>query len=326
MVLAVPTVVAANQVSNQLVRNTAVYNQRLLVTYAVESGVELGLASLLDKDFRDVLVPGEHPVELSMQINGEDITVEISAFSPGEDGGGESESADIVMVLDNSASIDTDELVDLKYAANTMVDAFTLEDADGRMAMGLTRFAGSSEGLVEMTVDPDQMHSGINALIAGALGLAPKTNIVEGIVGGADQLSTGLGDRPGVANILIFITDGDDKYYHTPNDISSAAEASGAEIFAIGVGSNINMDTLYAIAYDPFPDDALDPDAGHVYHTDDFDDLQLIIDELVEEILVAAATASIYVIESVSANGSDIRVYVSVAPDGTATVLSYQSY
>ena len=177
-----------------------------------------------------------------------------------------------------------------------------------------------------MTVDPDQMFSGIDALIAGAIGLDYGTNIVEGIVGGADQISTGLGDRPEIANILIFITDGKDSYKHTENDISSAAETSGAEIFAIGVGSNIPMATLYAIAYDPLPEDAGDPDAGHVYHTDDFDDLHLIVDELVEEILVAAATASIYVIESVSANGADIRVYVSVALDGTATVISYQSF
>ena len=113
-------------------------------------------------------------------------------------------------------------------------------------------------------------------------------------MGGADQLSTGLGDRPEVANILIFITDGNDNQGNTRSQIASAAGTSGAEIFAIGVGSEVSLATLCAIAYDPLPEDALCPDAGHVYHTDDFDDLQLIIDELVQEVLVAAATASLH--------------------------------
>ena len=329
MVLAVPMVQAANQVTDQLVRSSMVYNDRLTEGYAVESGVELAMATLSDEEFRDALVPEGNSVDLPpVEINGKEIFVGITALVLGEDAveGGEGGSADMVMVLDNSGSINDNELSDLKAAANAIVDAFALEGAEGRMAMGLTRFSGESEGLVEMTGDPAQLLSGIDSLRRKNPGLLGGTNIVAGLLGGLDQLSTGLGDRPEVSNVLIFITDGNDNYLNTVEDIALATETSGAEIFAIGIGPNVDLATLYAIAYDPAPEDAGNPDAGYVYHTEDFVELLLIIDELVEAVIGSAATASIYVIESVTANGSNVRVYVSVASDGTMTILSYQAY
>ena len=316
MVMAVPIALAANQVSDQLVRSSMVYEGRMTGSYNAASGVELALANLLDEEFRDTLVPGDDPVDLSMEINGKEVFVEITTTVLGKDAfeGGESGSADIVMVLDNSQSIVELELLDLKDAANAIVDAFDLAGSEDRMAMGLTRFSDASEGLVEMTVDPTQLHSGIDNLETWNADLPGGTNIMAGILGGVDQLSTGLEDRPEVSKVLIFITDGNDTNDSDGKveEIALFAETSGAEIFAIGVGSNVSPETLCAIAYDPEPADAEPADAdcpytGHVYHLDDFVELLLIIDGLVEEVIGSAATASIYVIESTTASGSNLR-------------------
>ena len=327
MVLAVPTVLAATQVSDQLVRSSMVYENRMASGYAASSGVELGIANLSEELFRIGLVPGGDPIELSpVVLNGVNVVVSVSALPAiggGGGAGGAGGSRDIVMVLDNSGSIDKNELPYLKDAATAIVDAFDLEGSKGQMAMGLTRFSDDSEGLVEMTANPAELFFGIDSLEARKIG---GTNIVAGILGGVAQLSTGLEDRPDVPNVLIFITDGNDSWLNPLDEIAVTAETSGAEIFAIGVGPYVDLDTLKAIAYDPDPADAGDPDAGHVYHTDDFVELLLIIDALVEEVIGSATTASIYVIESVTASGSNVRVYVSVALDGTMTILSYQVY
>ena len=64
--------------------------------------------------------------------------------------------ADVVLLLDNSGSVSDCELVQLRQAANDMVDGFSLETTEGRIRIGLTRFAGQSSSVADMTdVDTD---------------------------------------------------------------------------------------------------------------------------------------------------------------------------
>ena len=58
---------------------------------------------------------------------------------------------------------------------------------------------------------------------------------------------------------MIFITDGNGTHENPLSSLQSAAETSGTENFAIGVGEDVSWDTLHAIAYDPDPLDQ-DPD------------------------------------------------------------------
>ena len=81
MVLAVPIVLAALQVSDQLVRSSMVYDNRLVSGYAASSGIEVGIANLSEESFRDTLVPGEPPFVLpKLELNGKEITVSVSAL------------------------------------------------------------------------------------------------------------------------------------------------------------------------------------------------------------------------------------------------------
>ena len=246
--------------------------------------------------------------------------------------------ADIVLVFDNSISVSPSELPDLKNAANTIVDRFKLDETGDHIRIGATRFAGSSAPLVDMTdVDVhganEPLHNGINSLSwIGGLFLGFGTNILDGLNGGAAQFGSGLGDRPGVPNLMIMITDGNDNAGNTIQDIEAASAASGAEIFAVGVGSEISTSTLDAIASDP--------DSDHVFFTADFSGLLALVDEIVAAALAAAkqvvtvqggageaavATGgTLYDVESTAPDGSSVQSRVLVKPNSDVEILSWK--
>ncbi|MEE8159979.1 MAG: VWA domain-containing protein [Dehalococcoidia bacterium] len=173
------------------------------------------------------------------------------------------------------------------------------------------------------------LHDGINSLVQGAGG---STNIVLGLDGGGDQFATGLGDRPGVPNLMIFITDGNDTNGNSITDIENASANSGAEVFAVGVGSGVSAATIDAIASDP--------DGDHVF-TSEFSELLDLIDAIVAAALESAkqvftveggagAGASVsggtlYDIDSQSGDGRVVRSRVLHMPDDTIVVKSVQT-
>ena len=246
--------------------------------------------------------------------------------------------ADIVLVFDNSISVSPSELDDLQDAANTIVDRFKLDETGDRIRIGATHFAGSSAPLVDMTdIDThganEPLHEGIDSLSwFGGLLLGFGTNILDGLNGGAAQFSTGLGDRPGVPNLMIMITDGNDNADNTIADIEAASAASGAEIFAVGVGSDVSTMTVAAIASDP--------DEDHVFYTDDFEDLLNLVDDIVAAALggaklvvtvqggaseAALATGgTLYDVESTAPDGGTVQSRVLITPDGEVEVLSWK--
>ena len=223
--------------------------------------------------------------------------------------------ADIVMALDNSGSIDSADLVALKAAANAIVDAFDLATTEGRIRAGVTRFRGESAPVVAVT-DVDihstdvPLHDGIDGLVQGGDDLASGTNIVAAIQGAATQYGTGLGDRPEMPNLMILITDGVDNVNNLA-DIEAACWASGAEIFAVGVGS-VDDATLNAIA--------CNPTAGHVFYATDFSGLLALVDDVVSANLVAAKTvarAEGGASSGSSVSGGELYDVETLPPDGS---------
>ncbi len=134
--------------------------------------------------------------------------------------------------------------------------------------------------------------------------------------------------------MMIIITDGNDNQDNTLQDLADASAASGAEIFAVGVGSDVSASTLDAIA--------TDPDSDHVFFTDDYAALLSLVDAIVEATLDAAkkitvshgggspsssvSAGTLYDVESTTLDGTKIRSRVYVAADGTLEVLSWQNY
>ena len=137
------------------------------------------------------------------------------------------------------------------------------------------------------------LHDGINGVVQSSCN---GNCIVSGINGGASQFNTGLGDRINAPNIMIMITDGDNAPGNSEVAIANASANSGAEIFAIGVGSSVSMDTLNAIASEP--------DADHVFTTSDYSALLGIIDDLMTAVDASLGIGILVIIESVSPDGT----------------------
>ena len=127
-----------------------------------------------------------------------------------------------------------------------------------------------------MSIYPTSLKAGINSVENCVYNAAVdptqcRTDIVAGLEGAAAQLSTGLGDRPEAPNKIIFITDGNDTALNCPPveegeeeepdfedcvpnsnaTIALASLATGAEVFAVGVGNGVSQSTLDAIATEP---------------------------------------------------------------------------
>ena len=131
---------------------------------------------------------------------------------------------------------------------------------------------------------------------------------------------------------MIFITDGNDTTGNDADAITAAAAATGAEIFAVGVGNGVSASTLDAIASDPDPD--------HVFTTGDFQGLLDLVDAIVDAVFDASKTVFtvqgganadavvfspvIYDLDSGVQNGVSIHSRVVLQPDGTVEILSWQ--
>ena len=170
------------------------------------------------------------------------------------------------------------------------------------------------------------LHDGINGLLKPASGQGGGANLVSGFnfVTGT-QYSSGLGDRPDVPNLMIVIVDGSSLPGNSES-VANASSSSGAEVFAVGVGpaAVVDPEALFAIAYDPDDPNAVfdpaNPDpyySDHVFHSDDFDELLDLVDDIVEAALWAVQT--VVTAEGGSSNGGTLYNMTAVSPDGTVT-------
>ena len=231
--------------------------------------------------------------------------------------------ADIVTVMDVSSSISSSEMSAFKQGAHAIVDGFNLDENGERYRIGLAKFGRYSVPVVSVTNNPSSLHDGINSLASTSIitclfqpeHLACGTNIVAGIDGGAAQFDTGLGDRNGIPNLMIFLTDGNDNMGNSISNIEAASSASGAEIFAVGI-DDVNIDTLNAIASEP--------DEDHVFYADNFEELLDLINDIVTAVTEGGVVGTIYDIETTTPDGTIIRVRSLLTPDGDVIVLSYQ--
>ena len=170
---------------------------------------------------------------------------------------------DIVMVLDNSGSIDDSGHEDLVATATLLIDEFCLDNVSG-VRLGITRFRATSAPVHDMSDDATSLRDAVGAIERGGKDLDSGTNIVVALAGGAAQYPSGSGDRPNAPNKMIFITDGNDNRGNSDADIALASLATGAEVFAIGVG-DVEPSIVDAIA--------TDPDEDHAFIFADFESL-----------------------------------------------------
>lgn len=187
----------------------------------------------------------------------------------------QSTPTDLVLVLDESGSIDGTEWGQLKDFAKSVVN--------GVAAHGLFTNGGriGVVGFANGVTPPVSALSGDKDAVLNAIDTNPKQDTGTCIACGLAEANAVMGpDDPARNQLAIVITDGE----ATSGDTAAEAAALQAEatVFAVGVGGGIQQATLEVIASGPGSD--------NTFSAGDFGSLDTLLKEIVEAVVVPGAT------------------------------------
>ena len=157
---------------------------------------------------------------------------------------------DLIFVLDSSGSIGPFNFQLVRTFVTNVVTQLDIGPDQSRV--GLITF--SSSAIVRFRLNTYRTNASLLQAITRAPYSAGGTNTQAGLNTLISQFSTIFGARPrvdGIPRIAVVVTDGRS---NSPSATIAAAKrvhASNILTYAVGVGSNLNMDELNAIATDP---------------------------------------------------------------------------
>lgn len=194
---------------------------------------------------------------------------------------------DVVIAIDESASVDSSEFVFLRDF--TVGIANGLPVAPGEVNLGAVEFASSAAQLFALT---DNQTQAATDLANNPSQFGGSTNHSAALQTSATVVGAGRG---AVQDAIIMITDGITTAGGDPVPVADAIRASGVEIFTVGVTSSVNESILIAIA----------GSADNYFFADDFGDLPDVIDGLLQGACEPVTTQSISgtVFEDTNENG-----------------------
>ncbi len=154
------------------------------------------------------------------------------------------QGADVVLVLDTSGSMRGRKLADAKDAGLALVELMRL--APGADQVALVRFDAAAELVHPLGADLARFAAALRSLDA-----REGTAIDQGLQAGWAEL-TGPRRAPANAPVMVLLTDG--RQTGTPGaELVAAASvrAAGVALYVIGLGPDVDADTLRAIAGQP---------------------------------------------------------------------------
>ncbi|KAK7474946.1 hypothetical protein BaRGS_00033833, partial [Batillaria attramentaria] len=154
-----------------------------------------------------------------------------------------SDVADLVFVLDASGSIGGSNFQTLKHFVQQLVGSFNIGESNVRV--GVLRFDNYASPIFYLNTyyDADDIISAVGSIAYSGQGTAQST-----------MFTASRGDRTGVPNVGVVITDGaSNSPYDTANAAARARDA-GITLLALGIGGGVNYGELNAIATDPDED------------------------------------------------------------------------
>ena len=157
---------------------------------------------------------------------------------------------DLVFVLDSSGSIG---IVNFQLIRNFVTNIIqNLDIGPDKNRVGVIVY--SNTATVQFSLNTHQTNVSLLNAVASIPYIGRGTDTADGIITCIQQFNTQFGARPkssGIPRIAIVVTDG--RSNSPPATIAAAKRAHAARIltYAVGVGSNIDMVELNAIASDP---------------------------------------------------------------------------
>jgi len=225
------------------------------------------------KGINSAATPSEYiqPLANEHQTFGCDLWFEVTGVSlPGL---GCNAKIDLMLVMDRSGSINSTELSTMKDAAHAFVAALA-PSASGNH-IGQSSFSTSGSLDLHLTSDTTAINAAIDALVSTNL-----TNLKEGIDFATGELASHAHERDDVPDVMVIITDGNPNVpgqtIQEAKDFgkaaADAAKVAGAEIFVVGIGSDLDAAYLQSIA------SGLD----HYFAAADFDDLEAELEDIAQ--------------------------------------------
>jgi uncharacterized protein YegL len=187
----------------------------------------------------------------------------------------QSTPTDLVLVLDESGSIDSTEFSQLRSFADDVVEAV---GNDGLFAhggrVGVVGFATGAEVVSPL--------SGDETAVRNSIATNPQSGGSTCMSCGLNEASTVMGaDNPARNQLVIVITDGNANS-GDPTATAAANLQAKAEVFAVGVGDGISQTTLETIASGPGSD--------NTFAVSGFGSLAALLSTLVSAVVVPGAT------------------------------------
>jgi hypothetical protein len=198
----------------------------------------------------------------------------------------------VMIVIDDSTSMSANRSAGqtrtywAKQAANELIDS--LETARGTQQVGAVKYSGDWNGPTPaVTLSPLTTNfAAVRAAIAPLAGNGGSTPLKQGMALGASQLAAGA--RPGVTQVIVFVSDG------RPNpDTTSTARPTSAEVSAFRSG----VDQIYSVAIGAGGTGPSNPDlplmrslakpdpATHFFHVVDASNLPDVFQQIAVELL-----------------------------------------
>lgn len=166
-------------------------------------------------------------------------------------------SFDLMMVIDGSGSIDPQDFELAREFARTLVNSCLF--VSGSRA-GVVQFASSAQleyGLSDNRVSLD-------SALVNMRQIGTTTATADAINAAQRELTNN--QRPNVKDFIIVLTDGVSNNRSATISAADNARTAGSELFAIGVGTQVNFAELQGIANDP--------DSQYLFQVTDFASLQ----------------------------------------------------
>ena len=170
--------------------------------------------------------------------------------------------ADMVFMIDSSGSVGRANFQKLLDFMNELTK--DLEIGQDKIRVGVEKF--SSRPYNEFNLNSQNSKASLQAAINNIKFQSGGTNTGDAITYlDQNMFKQANGDRPGVPNIAVIITDGRS---NKPDETKAAAKLArqhGIEVFSVGVGKGVSKTELNEMASDP--------DNTHVLMVDDFNKL-----------------------------------------------------
>ncbi len=191
------------------------------------------------------------------------------------------EAVDIILLVDLSQSMDTEDFVRLNQrmsrldAAKNVIERFLEKRPDDRI--GMVAFATLPYAVAPLTLDHSWLVSRMEGLHTAMLD-GRRTAIGDGIASAVNRLR----DSEAKSKLIILLTDGSNNSGTlSPENAARAAEALGIKIYTIGAGGartgffmqrqEVDEDTLQKVA---------DASGGKFYRARDLETLKAVYEEI----------------------------------------------